>query len=114
MSSRVKATPLDEMLAAEHTGLYGVWGKVEDIFDKMGMMRSPLSPLYRFGFGFVVGSAVIWALRPSFAFDDQGQPLPFNFAGPQMSEDGEMVSYGTSTPWWLIPAVVGAGCGLLV
>lgn len=73
----------------------------ESFFDAIGLMRGDFAPVGRAVVGFGIGSAVIWAVRPSFAFSSDGHALPWGKGG-------------TSLPWYTLPAALGIFCGLFV
>lgn len=71
----------------------------EKFYDSIGLMRAPWSPLGRMAVGFGIGSAAMWALRPSFAFAEDGRPLDMEDA---------------TVPWWVLPAVLSVYSGVFV
>lgn len=73
----------------------------EKFFDSLGLMQGEYSPIGRAAVGAALGSAVIWAVRPSFAFDKSGNPLPWG-------------KDGTSVPWFTIPAALAIFCGVFI
>lgn len=86
---------------AEGGDLY-LWEKP---LDALGLMRGPYSPFYRAGFGFALASILLWAFRPSFAFSEDGQPLPWT-----RSSKGR----GSSYPWWMIAVGTGIVFGVFI
>lgn len=79
---------------------------LENVFDSMGLMSGPLSPVWRASVGFGAVSAVLWAVRPAFAFDASGSPRPWVHAHPSAS--------ATAIPWWVLPAGAAILCGVFV
>jgi hypothetical protein len=84
----------------------GVLGAAESMFDSIGLMRHPLSPIGRMAVGFGAGAAVVWAVRPSISFDEDGQPRPSTWS----SDDPN----ATSVPWYAIAAVPAVICGTMI
>ena len=87
---------IEQMLNNITKPTLAVW---ERPFDALGMMQGPYAPLLRFGFGFGLGTLVIYAIRPSFAFDASGEPLPVGIA---------------KFPWWGVSLAVAATFSLLI
>lgn len=73
----------------------------ENFFDSIGLMRSEYAPVGRAVVGGLVGSAIMWSIRPSFAFDKSGNPIPWG-------------KDGTSVPWFTIPAALAIFCGVFI
>lgn len=75
-----------------------VMDPIEDGFDKLGMMQGEAAPLKRAAVGGVLGYAIAYGIKPSFAFDAKGDPKPFG------TKKGE-----TLFPAWgivVLPAIV--------
>jgi hypothetical protein len=81
----------------------GPQGVVESFFDSIGLMRGELAPAKRAAFGIVVGSRVMFAVRPGFAFDKNGNPLPIG-RGPRH----------TMVPWWAPGVALGVVFGVFI
>lgn len=73
----------------------------ENFFDSIGLMRGDYAPVGRAAVGAAVGSALMWSIRPSFAFDKSGNPIPWG-------------KDGTSVPWFTIPAAMAIFCGVFI
>lgn len=86
-------------LAEQQALLTGPANAAEKFYDSIGLMRAPWSPVGRMAVGFGLGSAVMWAARPSFAFAEDGRPLDMEDA---------------TVPWWVLPAVLGVYSGVFV
>lgn len=75
-------------------------GAAEKFFDSLGMMRGGSAPVMRAGFGFALGTAAMFAVRPPCSFDvSSGRPLTWD---------------ETATPWWAVPAALSLVFGLLI
>jgi hypothetical protein len=75
-----------------------VMDPIEDGFDKLGMMQGEAAPLKRAAVGGVLGYAIAYGIKPSFAFDSKGDPKPFG------TKKGE-----TLFPAWgivVLPAII--------
>lgn len=72
-------------------------GGMESFFDSVGLMRGTYAPAGRAAFGIAAGSLVMFAVRPSFAFNPDGS-----------------VKAGARVPWWAIPVALGAVLGVFV
>ncbi len=81
--------------------------KVEQVFDSLGMMRGAAAPILRFGTGFLIGGLLVYAARPSFAFDKDGS------ARPWVATAGDAKN-ATVTPWWGVGVAVGAAFSILI
>jgi len=87
----------------------GVWGKLEGVFDNMGMGNGAAAPAYRAGFGFVVGAGLMHAIRPDVSFNEDGSRRPWIYwPGEGNNPDA------TSFPWWMPAAFIAAFFGLAV
>ena len=82
-------------------------GALEGFFDSLGMMRGTNAIYKRFIFGLAAGTTVIWALRPSFFFDDHGNQKIWKPFAP----DGKN---GVLFPWWTVPLSLGLFFSLFV
>ena len=102
MAAAAGGSPLDKVLFSNQGGLNGI----ESVFDSMGMMRSPYSPLMRGAVLGGVGAVGVYALRPSIFFLPNGQPRPWSFT----SQSEEAVA----VPWWSVPALGFAIGGLFI
>jgi hypothetical protein len=80
----------------------------EKFFDSIGLMRGSMAPVYRGGFGFAVGGALMFAIRPSFFFHPDGSPKPWGVGYRGDPADATMI------PWWMVSAGLGAYCGLFI
>lgn len=72
-------------------------GGMESFFDSIGLMRGSYAPAGRAVFGIAAGSLIMFALRPSFAFNPDGS-----------------VKAGARVPWWALPVALGAVFGVFV
>ena len=79
-----------------------IMNPIEEGFDKIGMMQGEFAPFLRAGTGLLLGYAIAYGLKPSFAFEN-GKPKPFG-TGP-----GE-----TLMPPWLIMAAPAVIFGVLI
>jgi hypothetical protein len=81
--------------------------KVEQVFDSFGMMRGAAAPVMRFGVGFLVGGLLVYAARPSFAFNKDGTARPWvPIAGGDKN--------ATVTPWWTVGVALGGAFSILI
>lgn len=80
---------------------------LENFFGSIGLMRGSLAPVWRAGFGFAVGSLVVFAIRPAAMFLPDGSPRPWSALKNQRG-------LSTSVPWWLPGTVLAIGSGLFV
>jgi hypothetical protein len=90
---------LEEVLnGSNNVGSLPGLGLVENAFDSVGMMRGSAAPVLRAATGFTLATMVMFALRPSFAFDEQGQVRPWKYdPGHGDNEDSTTVSWYVST-----------------
>jgi hypothetical protein len=79
---------------------------VEGFFDAIGMMRGEYAPFLRFGFGFVFPSALLWLVRPGFAFASNGRPLPWSAVSQHPG--------ATALPWWTFGILGAVVCSVFV
>jgi hypothetical protein len=100
--------PVDKILASAGGNLPAIplITPLENVFDSMGLMSGPLSPVWRASVGFGAVSAVMWAVRPGFAFDPSGAPRAWVHAQNSASS--------TAIPWWVLPAGAAILCGVFV
>lgn len=98
----VAGSPLDKVLFNQPGQLNGI----ESVFDSLGMMRSPYSPIMRGSLVAAIGAVGVYALRPRIFFDPSGRPRPWSYTS--QSEDAVAI------PWWSIPAVGFAIGGLFI
>lgn len=84
----------------------GVLQLIENIFDKMGMMYSPMAPVYRFLLTGALSLSIIFILQPRIFFKENGYPKQWaltNLMNEHVIEDEEF----TLIPFWFIPLIVG-------
>lgn len=83
----------------------GAIAAVEGVMDSMGMMSGgPEAYLKRAAFGAALGTGVVFAIRPSSMFYDDGTPRPFSFSQTGANYDGSGTGqHSTSIPWWSVP-----------
>lgn len=75
----------------------------ERFFDSMGLMRGEYAPVGRAVVGGVIGAGIMFAIRPSFAFNSDGSPKPWG------SGSGK-----TQLPWWILPFGLAVFSGVFV
>jgi len=75
----------------------------ERFFDSIGLMRGDFAPVGRAAVGALVGTGIMWALRPGFAFDKDGHAKPWGKG-----------ANGTSIPWYTLPAALAIFCGVFI
>lgn len=81
----------------------GPGNAVESFYDAIGMMRGPNAPMYRALFNFTVVGGILYATKPAFAFEPNGQARPWKALDPNNKS-------ATSLPWFMLPfgaAVIG-------
>lgn len=74
---------------------------VEDALDAVGLMQGAAAPLKRTAVGLALGAGVVFGLKPSLFFNQDGSLRPWSM----MSDDPS----ATPVPWWVgvaFPAVV--------
>lgn len=84
-----------------------VFGVVEGAYDSIGLMRGPSAPAKRFLFGTLVGSGIVYALKPEFAFNRDGTPRAWALSNPQAQNK-------TAIPWFLPGLAFGFFSGFMV
>jgi hypothetical protein len=101
-------TVMDKVLAQLHAQEIANMpaNAAEKFFDAIGLMRGPMSPVYRGAFGFLAASALLFAVRPGFAFNGDGSPRQWAAMSPR--DDA------TPVPFWVAGLLVGAYCGLFI
>lgn len=80
--------------------------RAEQLFDSLGLMSGPLSPLLRGAVSFGLTSLAVWAFRPELWFYEDGSPRPWAYTDPQK---GSAV-----IPWWSLPLLVAFFIGNFV
>ncbi len=80
--------------------------KIEGAFSGLGLGDGAFAPVARMGAGFVVGSLVMEAVRPSFAYTN-GARRPWAVTNP--SEAGR-----TLFPWWVPGLITGVAFGVFI
>jgi hypothetical protein len=75
----------------------------ERFFDSVGLMRGPMAPAGRGAFGFLAGSVVMYAARPSFAFNKDGSPKAWGKG-----------SNAAVVPWWVVPVGAALVCSTFI
>jgi hypothetical protein len=65
------------------------------------------SPVTRFVATAVVAGGLTLVLKPSFAFDSQGNAYPWRLVDPNSKQ-------GTNIPWYFIPAAAGFFGGFMI
>lgn len=75
----------------------------ESFFDSIGLMRGSYAPVGRAAVGGGLGALIMFAVRPSFAFNADGSPKPWG------SGKG-----GTSIPWFTLPIALAIFSGIFV
>lgn len=93
---------LDKLAQQQENGGLFYWEKP---LDALGLMRGSFAPFKRVGFGFILASTILWAVRPAFAFSEDGKPLPWS----KTTRGG-----GASYPWWMIALGVGFAFGVFI
>lgn len=93
------ANPIDRIFESISAGDPSVTpaNSAESFFDSIGLMRGTFAPAGRALFGVAVGAVLMYAIRPSFAFNSDGSPKS-----------------NARIPWWSIPVAIGAVCGVFV
>jgi hypothetical protein len=76
-----------------------VWGSIEGVYDSLGLMEGSTAPAKRMIFTGGLASGVVYAIKPSSAFDSRGA-RPWILTSPGDPR-------ATTSPWW-IWAVAGA------
>jgi hypothetical protein len=83
---------------------------VEDILDSFGLMRGSNAPIKRFVITAGLTGLVMWAVKPTWAFQAE-EPRPWSFmVGPNAREGPQP----TATPWWVVPVGVGMVFSFLI
>jgi len=86
----------------------GIMGRAESLFDSVGLMRSPFSPIGRAAVGFGAGWVVMKAISPQWAYDENGQPRPWRYG--KDGSDSDAVTF----PWWSVPLGGAVLCGVFI
>jgi len=100
----MSTNPVTQILqrAAKKT-VSGPENAAEAFFDSIGLMRGEYAPFGRAAVGAGFGAVIMWALRPSFAFDSAGNPLPWGKGAGS-----------TQVPWFVLPAALAIFSGVFV
>lgn len=87
-----------------------LYGGIEQIFDKMGMMRGQFAEIKRFTFGMVLTFGILYVVKPPIMFDDKGSLKPWNILVIGSEEEKN----STILPIWLAALIGGALPSLIV
>lgn len=98
------SNPVAEIIKrAANAAESGPENAAEAFFDSIGLMRGEYAPVGRAAVGAGVGAAIMWAIRPSFAFDASGNPLPWGKGAT-----------ATQVPWFVLPVALAIFSGVFV
>lgn len=100
--------PVSRIIDGPSSGpLEKVYDGLEGLYDAFGLMNSDGAEAKRFVFGNLVGSGIVFALKPQFAFTSSGEPRPWSLLNPQSPAK-------TALPWWMPGLAFGFFSGFLV
>ncbi len=94
--------------------------ELERVFDSIGLGKGSFAPVARAGFTFAVVAGVQHLVKPSYAYDEQGNVRPWRYGPGELAhmldeETGEQLpSNATSFPWFALPSAAGLAVGLFV
>lgn len=102
-------SPVDRILNRDApTGVIGkAWSGVEGIYDSVGLMHGENAPAKRFVFGNIVGSGIMYAMKPAISFGPDGSPRPWALTSPNSANK-------TAMPWWMPGLAFGFFSGFMV
>lgn len=101
-------SPVAQILQGQDEGPLGkVYGGIESVYDTFGLMSGDGAEAKRFIFGNLVGSGIVFAAKPSFAFTASGEPRPWALLNPQAPTK-------TALPWWMPGLAFGFFSGFMV
>jgi len=105
------ATPLEEVSAGTLSALdTAILDPAENFFDALGMMGpSEAAPLKRAAVGAGLGYALAYGIKPQFAFDKDGKPLPWKVTAKGADQDN-----ATWFPAWAIVALPAFVFGAMI
>jgi len=84
-----------------------IFKPIENFFMAIGMGIGEYAPLKRFIFGFLVSGIVLYAIKPSTVFNEDGSTKKWNILN--IGESGS-----TSFPWWMWSFLVASFCGVFI
>jgi hypothetical protein len=85
---------------------YPVLDQLEHFYDSLGMMRGGFAPYMRMLFTGSLAGVIQQGIKPSYAFDEYGNPRPFKLTSAS--------DKSTWVPWWMIPSVLGVASGVFI
>lgn len=98
---------VDRVLRGPQEGPVGkAWAAIESGYDSLGLMTGASAPAKRFIFGNLVGSGLVLAIQPSFAYS-KGKQRPWALTNPGAPNK-------TALPWWMPGLAFGFFSGFLV
>ena len=100
--------PVDRILSGAPTGAVAkVWDGIESAYDSIGLMSGDAAQARRFVFGMLVGSGLMYVLKPTVAYKGCGSPRPWALLAPQDPSK-------TAVPWWMPGVAFGFFSGFMV
>lgn len=101
-------SPVERILSREPTGLVEkTWGGIESGYDAIGLMSGEGAPAKRFVFGNIVGSGLMYLVKPAVAYNADGTPRPWALTSPGAANK-------TAMPWWMPGVAFGFFSGFMV
>ena len=83
---------------------HAIMDPIEEIFDSVGLMQGDSAPLKRAAVGALLGYAIAYGLKPSFAFNDDDSAKPF--AGTASDADQANSTWFPAYAIVALPAIV--------
>lgn len=80
----------------------------DSALDSFGLAYGHYAPGKRALFAAVATTTVLFLAKPSFAFDDEGNPRPWAHFPPNV------VGKSTQLPWWLVTLAAATVAGVFI
>lgn len=101
-------SPVDRILSREPEGAVArVWDSIESVYDSLGLMSGEAAQARRFVFGALLGSGIVYLVKPTVCFRADGTPRPWALLEPNAADK-------TALPWWMPGAAFGFFSGFMV
>jgi hypothetical protein len=104
-----ESSPVDRILNKESGGgvLDKAWRGVEGGYDSVGLMSGENAPAKRFVFGNILGSGIMYVMKPGISFGSDGTPRPWALTAPNAPNK-------TAMPFWMPGLAFGFFSGFMV
>ncbi len=84
-----------------------IYEPIEQGLDSIGLMQGQSAPARRLVFGFALGSALTYIVRPSSMYNPDGSPRSWSVLDPEAADKSPVA-------WWMPGAALGGFMGLFV